>query len=368
MSTSPVANNFKRLRAYVRAKATEPVASRMSAWLYARVIVGVGILVGLLLLSFFFSFRPAMSWREALGFFRDTFLGVTLVLGVHLVLRYSENPARHWLDRHSLGFNVALRMSVSVALLLANSLGRYYFEHIIHKTDNSVPPPLRAVVMGGVVFGLIMVSIQVAVEAVERSRYLSVENELLKQEQLQARYEGLKHQLSPHFLFNSLSTLSGLIHDEPTAAGQFVEEMSLVYRYLLRHGELQAVPLREELAFLQSYVYLLQMRFGDGLQLRLDLPEAIQDRLLPPLALQLLVENTVKHNTLTRRQPLTISIEFRAPATLVVRNNRRPRLTPEPSSGLGLSNLTNRIRILHHKELLVEDTADEFTVYLPLPT
>lgn len=285
---------------------------------------------------------------------------------VHLVLRYSRNSAQYWLDRQSPRFNSGFRVGLSVLVALTYMFGFYYYDNVIkglYKPNDSVPSTLIVALL----FALISTGLQLAIEATEQSRFLALENEMLKQEQLQARYEGLKHQLSPHFLFNSLSTLSGLIHDEPAAAGQFVEEMSSVYRYLLRYGERNAVPLREELAFLHSYVYLLKMRFGQGLELQLQLPENIYERLLPPLALQLLVENAVKHNALTRRQPLTITIEFQAPATLVVRNTHRPRLTPEPSSGVGLSNLTTRIWLLHRQELLVDNADGIFSVYVPLP-
>lgn len=332
---------------------------RQYAWLTAAICATIGLLLGPSIISF----GRKSTLDEALVLLASSSSGVVLQMGLNYLLRYHDNPVRRWLDRRELWLNIMLRvvLLLCIAALYATVHARTQDFWGGHKEWR------EHAIAGSQIFAFVVMFIQVAIEAMERSQYLSTENERLLQEQLQARYEGLKQQLSPHFLFNSLSTLGGLIEEDTAAAGRFVAGMSSVYRYLLRHGEKEAVPLHEELAFLSAYGYLLQMRFGESIQLDLTLPDDIQERLLPPLALQLLVENAVKHNVLTRRQPLRITIDFQAPDTLLVCNTLRPRLTPEPSSGLGISNLSNRIRMLHHRELLVEKTTDMFCVYLPLP-
>jgi len=214
---------------------------------------------------------------------------------------------------------------------------------------------------------LVVALVQFSSDQFEQARRVGLENERLLREQLLARYEVLKQQVSPHFLFNSLTTLGWLIRDQPAAAERFVEEMSRVYRYVLQHGEHNQVPLAEEVAFTKSYVYLLHMRFGDSLHLHLDLPAWVLPLPVPPLALQTLVENAVKHNVVSQDRPLSIHIFLAEPNLLTVQNTRQPRLTPEPSSGVGLRNLANRLRFLYDQELTIDQDESTFTVQLPLP-
>lgn len=382
---SPTAfSNLRRVVAALRGVAAVQIPVVLSPRQYVWVAFGACVLINILLgptrTGFGANAKLAMAGKP-LGLVVGVIL---IVIASNYLLRYSNNPVRRWLDQRPLWQNVLLRLCFCVAALAAYGLLRYHFnvqEEVPGRRSLRLAQlyadgprrrpqlPMRSV-SATLVYARLVLVIEVVIEALERSIHLGKENQLLKQAHLQARYEGLKQQLSPHFLFNSLSTLRGLIDDAPAEAGRFVEEMSRVYRYLLQHREHTTVSLQEELTFLQSYVFLLQMRFGESLQVEVTLPEyreQLLERQLPPLALQLLVENAVKHNILTRQHPLRVHIGFRAPDTLVVRNNRQPRLTPEPSSGIGLSNLTNRIRLLHHQELLVEQLSDEFRVYVPLP-
>lgn len=345
----------------LRDRATDQLPVILSPRQYGLLIAAVCVL---LLLPSLLLFAPREKPGEILGLFISTSLSITLQLSVHLMLRYANTAWRRWLDQRVLWLNVLVRMSLSLAIattcayLDLNTNGFWGLDKEFKKQQNATASQ---------VFDFVIVLIQLAVETLERSQYLVTENERLLQQQLQARYESLKQQLSPHFLFNSLSTLDGLIDEDPTTAKRFLGGISTVYRYLLRHGEHASVPLHEELAFVRSYCYLLQMRFGESLQLDICLPKDVQQRQLPPLALQLLVENAVKHNILTTRQPLHITIEFQAPATLLVCNTLRPRRLPEAGSGLGLSNLASRIRMLHHRDLLVKKTSNLFCVHVPLP-
>ncbi|MGI4867549.1 MAG: sensor histidine kinase [Janthinobacterium lividum] len=332
---------------------------------YLRITLAISVAFAMLLLPASILPRPHTTVGQALRLFVDAILLFEVQFVLNYWLRYRPNPVQRWFSRHSVWNDRLLRAVTTAVVFSGYILGRYYLDFYtgLRLSTNS----LLSTMVVAQILAAVGLAFQFAIEQVESSRYLAFENESLKREQLQARFESLKQQLSPHFLFNSLSTLGELIYDDPVAAAQFVEEMAQVYRYLLRHGEQAAVPLREELCFLQSYAYLLEMRFGEGIQLVIDLPATIQERLVPPLALQLLLENAVKHNTVSRRQPLAIRVDFVAPATLRVRNTRRPRLTPERSSGVGLANLTNRVRLLNQQSLLVEQTASEFLVYLPLP-
>jgi hypothetical protein len=345
------------------ARAESPVMFSQSAYLL--IALAISVAFGLLILPAAVLPRKHTTVGEASLMFLNGVLLFQVQFWVNFLLRYRDNVLQRWLSNQSLWSDRLLRAAITAVIFTGYILGRHHLDaHLGIKLDDN---PLLSVLVVAQIITMVGLAFQLAIELVERSRYLTIENEALKREQLQARYESLKQQLSPHFLFNSLSTLGELIYEEPAAAALFVEEMAQVYRYLLQHGEQMAVPLRAEIGFLRSYTYLLQMRFGEGLQLAIDLPADIQDRMLPPLALQLLLENAVKHNRVSHRQPLVMHVDFMAPATLRVRNTRHPRLMPEPTSGIGLSNLTNRVRLLNQHKLLVERTASEFLVYLPLP-
>ena len=305
--------------------------------------------------------QPGITAGHVLGQSGRVMLFTGSLMALNYWLRFSHTVFQRWLRRQPPLFHRALRIGAN--LLVACLLGPLLTWYVGPWDQDR---PLGFLLVSSVLFALVILVVQLFIEVSDRSSRLLRENEQLRHEQLQARYEGLKQQLSPHFLFNSLATLRWLVHEDAAAAERFVEEMSGVYRYLLQYGERDAVPLREELAFLRSYVYLLEMRFAGALRLEIELPEPLLGRLVPPLALQTLVENAVKHNAVSRKYPLHIWVEAGPDDCLLVRNSRRPRLTPEPSSGVGLRNLAARLRILHGTELLIEDTAEEFSVCLQL--
>ena len=193
-----------------------------------------------------------------------------------------------------------------------------------------------------------------------------VEAERLERINWESRYEGLKQQVNPHFLFNSINTLSSLIYEDKTEAGRYVKEMSRVYRYLLRNNDDELVPLHTELGFIQSYYHLLKTRFGTGIQLQLDVPERFATCLLPPLTLQMLVENAVKHNNLSKDAPLTIQITCTENSRLTVRNNLQKKQGHVDSMGIGLNNIREKYRLLGLPEVQLRTNDREFMVIIPL--
>jgi hypothetical protein len=192
------------------------------------------------------------------------------------------------------------------------------------------------------------------------------ENEELLKVQWQARFDSLKNQVNPHFLFNSLNTLSSLIDESPRLATAFVDELSSVYRYLLRSNEADLASLADELRFIQSYFHLLKTRYGRGIALEQAIDPAWLEYRLPPLTLQLLVENAVKHNAILPDQPLTVSLRTDAFGRLLVSNNLQRKVTKIESNKVGLSNIAARFRLLGQAEPLVEERNGWFTVTLPL--
>ncbi len=187
----------------------------------------------------------------------------------------------------------------------------------------------------------------------------------LQKENLQSQFEMLKSQVNPHFLFNSLNVLISLIKLEPDTAERFTEQLSKVYRYVLENKEKDLISLATELDFLSSYLFLLNIRFGEKLRIEIHVEPEKTEKLLLPLSLQLLIENAIKHNTFSRRKPLVINI-FTQENMLIVSNNLQVRETHYTSTGIGLRNIRNRYEIISELKPVFENTGTHFFARLPL--
>ncbi|WP_300868041.1 histidine kinase [uncultured Alistipes sp.] len=195
---------------------------------------------------------------------------------------------------------------------------------------------------------------------------MEIENERLKNENLMTRYNMLVNQVNPHFFFNSLNSLAMLVRgQEPDKALNYIDQLSYTFRYVLQSGRQTLVPLDEELRFAEAYAYLFRIRYADKLFFDIAIDEAQRDRLLPALTLQPLIDNAVKHNTITRSKPFRISIRTEGD-WLVVSNRKAPKLQPEPGTGIGLENLRRRWMLLTGHPIAVTETESEFTVRMPL--
>lgn len=216
-----------------------------------------------------------------------------------------------------------------------------------------------------ILFVAMFIVIKYLFDSNEEKQQVSMENEVLKRENLNALHETLKQQVNPHFLFNSLNTLKSLIKRDPTQAINFTGELASVYRYMLLHANRQKVLLSEEIDFLKSYLFLLKIRFGDAIFTQIDVPEAFSGSMMPPNTLQLLIENAVKHNSLSHHRPLYISI-FVQGKFLIVRNNLQEKEAAHSSSHIGLNNINSRYLLHHGEEIIIEKTAQYFQVSLPI--
>jgi hypothetical protein len=201
-------------------------------------------------------------------------------------------------------------------------------------------------------------------------RAAAVRAERLEKETAVARLDSLRRQVDPHFLFNSLNALTSLVEEnDPARAVRFIRQLSQVYRYVLDSESQELVPLAEEVKFAESYLFLQKTRLGDALAVEMDLPPtALSAYFVPPLALQLLLENVIKHNTAFQADPLRVAVALNPVThTLTVRNTLRPRrLAPGESSGRGLQNLAARYAFLTDRPVKMGEEAGEFVVSLPL--
>ncbi len=186
----------------------------------------------------------------------------------------------------------------------------------------------------------------------------------LQRDQVEAQFAALKSQINPHFLFNSFNTLITTIEENPKLAVEYVEHLSDFYRSIIAYREKDFISLEEEMALVRDFEFLLKKRYEDGIQVEHRLNG--KTGMIMPLALQMLVENAVKHNVISASRPLTIEIFTESSDYVVVRNNIQARLRPEPSTHFGLQSLINRYRLLGEKPVLVEDNAAFFTVKIPI--
>ena len=179
-----------------------------------------------------------------------------------------------------------------------------------------------------------------------------------------AQLQAVKDQLDPHFLFNSLNVLTSLIEENPTNAQNFTTGLSKIYRYVLEQKEKGRVALQEELNFAKRYVDLLKMRFEDSVQMQIDSFET-QNLYLIPLSLQLVLENAVKHNTISKQKPLKIRI-LKNDTHLIIENSLQPKTQLSTRNGVGLQNIKYRYQLVSNQQLHIEQNQHTFKIYLPL--
>jgi len=293
---------------------------------------------------------------------------VNLIILIVLVPLLSKWKMARWLSFY--GF------SYGTIFLLAILIGNSAFYNII--SDEAPGEPLRFPISGPILFVLSINTLSLVAIELILTRYaqiririenanMKMENAELKMKSLQAQHEKLKNQLHPHFLFNSLTALKSLIRKDPELAENYLVKLSGFLRFSMSHNEQNIVPLEEELKFSLSYLAMQKIRFRDALIYTADIPD---DRLinasLPVFSLQLTLENAIKHNKLTREQPLCIAIRYLEPDWLLVENNLHQKLSSDPASGLGLKNLSDRYKLLNEEDLRIENTDDFFRVYLKI--
>lgn len=265
--------------------------------------------------------------------------------------------------------HVKLIISGTIALLWP-IISTYFFNLVIFPLINGHPCDLKSketitYLVVSIVLTLFINSVFVSIAFFRFWKDSIKEKEELKRESLSAEYEALKSQINPHFLFNSLNTLSSLIDENPKTANDFVQKLSSVYRYLLTQRDKEMVQIKEELAFVDAYVYLNQIRFGANLKVHVDVPKELADKKIVTLALQILIENAIKHNIISAAKPLYIYMGI-VNEKFIVKNNLQRKQVMNESNGIGLNNIVHRYSFLTESEVEITETNDEFTVALPL--
>ena len=215
----------------------------------------------------------------------------------------------------------------------------------------------------GVIF--LMMAIYEVIYFYDQLKMSIKEKEEAKQAQLKSELEGLRNQVNPHFLFNSLNTLMNIVAEDQKLAISFLKRLSKVYRYILESRDEQLISLEEEMDFMNSYVFLLQERFQKNLSIKIDIPEQFHGHQVIPLALQILFENAIKHNVLSSKRPLTIRM-FIENCKVVVENNLQRKNKVLNSTQVGLENVRVRYKIFTDQQVEVLENGQTFRVALPM--
>ena len=190
--------------------------------------------------------------------------------------------------------------------------------------------------------------------------------QLLERNNIQSQLEGLKSQVNPHFLFNSLNTLCNIIPQSPDRAEEFVRKLSKVYRYILEIRDKELIRLEEELEYLNAYTHLCKERFGSNLNINIDIQDEHLNKQIVPLSLQILFENAIKHNIISKEKPLTISVKIDGNGRLVVSNNLQVKRQVPASTKFGLQSIKERYQFFTDKAVDVIQTTQNFIVVIPL--
>jgi hypothetical protein len=261
-------------------------------------------------------------------------------------------------------FFIHLLLGLLYLLLLVNAT--YLILKLALTTD---PPTVAQMIVTNVHGAFIFIplfSVYFSLQFLRHWRKSELEVERYQKENMRSQLESLKNHLDPHFLFNNLNILSALIDKNPAKSKEFMDKFSDVYRFLLKTKSDDLIPLMDEIDFIQSYVFLIRTRFDDNIKFNLKLRTKSQVRMLPPLALQMLVENAIKHNIIQENKPLTIDILQLEDDYLVVRNSLNEKREANDRNGSGLENIKSRYAHFTDKPVKITKTATEFEVHIPL--
>lgn len=217
----------------------------------------------------------------------------------------------------------------------------------------------------GLLITVIILLIEIGAYFFKNWKKSLLEIEKHKGEIAQAQLQNLKNQINPHFLFNNLSVLSSLVYSDQNKAVDFINQLSKVYRYVLEHRDSELVTIESEITFIDSYIFLLKIRFSTNIEFKIDVEENIKHLLIPPMSLQILVENAIKHNEISSEQPLFVTIKSNENC-IEVENKLQLRLNSEPSSNTGLQNIKDRYSYFTEKEVQIIQTSRVFIVKLPI--
>ena len=324
----------------------------------------LGLAGGILLeVIFKLQYRNFMMLQSLRWFWEAIGLSIIFVFGLYYLNKQLDKKVP-WDRRPLLRLNMQLLFSSLAGLIVFSGLRPFYTYYIWGSKFILLNDELTIAIFT-LVFILIINLIDFGVILINQWRFSLAQVEKYKKESAEFEFEMLRAQINPHFLFNSLNTLSSLVYESADKAAEFIRRLSDVYRHVLESRHKELIPVREELAFTDSYIFLLMLRFGNKLSISIVLEEKLQERLIAPLTLQLLIENAVKHNIVSENKPLHIDIYYEN-NYIVVENPLQPKAVEESGNGMGLRNISSRYMALSDKEVLINNENNKFTVKIPV--
>ena len=360
----PVGPNQKeRLMAFKRINELFPLQKLL--YLLLAIAIGVQLIVisfnhytGFYVLDGFGHFL----WRFARGVALSLLAGFIMAIPGLLIIRFL-NQTFPWKERAPQRLLVQLGLTILVALAVSTLTTLAL--HTLRPYESPLPTVL---VYNALIFSVVNIILTAILEGMlffSKGDAAEQKAKALEKELSQIRFEVLKSQINPHFMFNSLNVLSGLIDKDVNKAQQFIDEFSLIYRYVLETIEKPVVTLNDELQFVRSYVFLQQMRYGEALEVEVNLPAHLLSSLLPPLSLQVVFENAIKHNVVSPSSPLRIEV-FAEDEWLVVKNNIQPKVSSGASTRLGQDNMVKRYKMVCSRTPQFMVDMHHYTARLPL--
>ncbi len=293
------------------------------------------------------------------------FIFISLLWNLNIVLIALVEPYFSWEKSPLKKLIICGSIAITLPVLVNFFFNKVIFVFLFKKACELNSKDSIVFLVISVVITIMINAIILGFEFFEHWKKSLTEKEALKRDNITAEFESLKNQVNPHFLFNSLNTLSSIIEDDPKTATQFVQKLSSVYRYVLTQRDKETVSLKEELNFINSYVYLNKIRFGENLRVMIVIDEIFYQQQIATLTLQLLLENAIKHNIISKDKPLSIEIGVKN-SRIYVKNNLQTKMVHAESNGIGLSNIISRYKYLSKEEVVVSSSNNYFEVSVPL--
>ena len=324
--------------------------------------------IGILVFSFFFPFfifniNPSDG---LMLFFSCIGISAAHILVYWFVERYMVIFIRR---KYPLIEDYKKRLIIQSVAVVISTLLLSYLAEFTELCFDEVPKEFNVSFLtkyvGSLVITTIIISIYEGVYSFQLYRDSLIENKELERKNTQAQLDVLRNQVNPHFLFNSLNTLMSVIPENTDTALKFTEKLSSVYRYILEIRDKEIITLKEELACIDAYRFLLSIRFGQHIEFRFENLTDINNKYIVPLSIQMLVENAIKHNVVSKAHPLTITIKIENNHLLVC-NNLQLKPKNANSTGVGIKNIQQRYALLANKTISISKTSSQFCVELPI--
>ncbi len=312
----------------------------------------------------------------------DFFMGYLFTVNVTFVVAFSCGKIMNWL-KVALPWDKGFSKRLTIELLLTNINSSFWVVLILFIYQKTISldysyyeGSAASNIFDHIIIAMIINTIFVLViegrillknwrDSIIETEKIKTEKERLEKENIQSQFQALKNQVNPHFLFNSLSVLGSLIQTDTTRAEEFVSKFSKIYRYVLDVKEELVVELSRELDFVNSYYFLQKVRYNENFTIQYNIDDKFLNFMVPPLSLQLLLENAVKHNIISDKKPLVVQM-YTEDEYLIIKNNFQKRDEPVNSSKVGLENLRNRYKLLTMLEPLFIVENDFFVAKIPM--